>query len=376
MSERAPIQQLIVEISATINARTLYGASHPTVAGAIERVARTLEGILGTERRDSLTFLIVGNDLLADQQPLRQDTLFQRQFIQSLKRRGVERLTLASGLTPAELAAFVDSMAEGTSPVSSDHLVVGRVEVAFMDDEDAAARRGEGAAGLSVEQIEKAKEAFTRFRRDRTVAIGLIEEVVGGLAESLARSTRSMLPLARLKDHDEYTFIHSVNVSTLVMASARWHGFSSDQIRSMGVAAMLHDIGKLAVPLEILNKPGKLEGEEWTRMAGHAELGAWSLAASPATPPLAIAVAYEHHLRYDGEPNYPSLLDGRRPSLVSRMTSIADTYDAICTIRPYQAAKSKAAALEIIRKRAGSFYDPFLVANFELMVRAESRAEG
>lgn len=104
-------------------------------------------------------------------------------------------------------------------------------------------------------------------------------------------------------------------------------------------------------------------------MTSHAEQGAWYLATNSNAPAMAVTVAYEHHLRFDGKPNYPIVETPRRPTLVSQMTSIADTFDAICTIRPYQRPLGKAAALEIIRKRAGTFYDPFLVANFEIMLR-------
>ncbi|HEU5163741.1 MAG TPA: HD domain-containing phosphohydrolase [Thermoanaerobaculia bacterium] len=364
-TERTPIEQLIVEITAGVNARTLYSPSHPSVAIAAERIANRVDSILAARERESLTFLIVGDELLLDQQPLRDETLFQRHFVQSLKRGDVERLTLARGLSAEECRAFIDSMSTRMTPQSSAHLIVGRVDVAFSGGKDEEG----GSDGLSIEQIDRAREAFTRYRADRSVALTQLEEVIAGLVESLSRSTRSMLPLANLKDHDEYTFIHSVNVSIMVMAMGRWHGFPGDQVQSMGMAAMLHDIGKLAVPLEVLNKPGKLEGEEWALMSGHAEKGAWSLAQTPNSPRLAITVAYEHHLRYDGQPNYPILKYPRRPALVSQMTSIADTFDAICTIRPYQKAQSREAALQIIRRRAGTFHDPFLVANFELMLR-------
>ncbi len=366
-TERTPIEQLIVEITAGVNARTLYSSSHPSVAMAAERIAKRVDAILAAQSRDSLTFLIVGDELLLDQQPLREETLFQRHFVQSLKRGDVERLTLARGLASEECRAFIEAMSSRTAPQSSPHLIVGRVDLSFTDG---AKEKPDGESeGLSVEQIDRAREAFTRFRHDRSLALAQIEEVIAGLVESLSRSTRSMLPLANLKDHDEYTFIHSVNVSIMVMAMGRWHGFPGDQVQAIGMAAMLHDIGKLAVPLEVLNKPGKLEGEEWALMTSHAEQGAWSLAQTPNSPPLAITVAYEHHLRYDLQPNYPLLKFPRKPSLVSQMVSIADTFDAICTIRPYQKEQSREAALQIIRRRAGTFHDPFLVANFELMLR-------
>jgi len=103
-------------------------------------------------------------------------------------------------------------------------------------------------------------------------------------------------------------------------------------------------------------------------MKSHAEQGAWYLTELEGTPPLSISVAYEHHLRYDGQPNYPTLTTARVPNLASRMTSIADAYDAMSTVRPYQTPKLRATALEILKSRAETFYDPLLVANFAQLV--------
>ena len=117
-------------------------------------------------------------------------------------------------------------------------------------------------------------------------------------------------------------------------------------------------------------KAGRLSGEEWQVMASHAEMGAWELGALANSAPLSILVAYEHHLRFDGEPNYPAVRTSRPPTLASQLTAIADVYDAICTVRPYRRALSQAAALDVLRSRAGTFHDPYLVGQFCQLVTA------
>jgi response regulator RpfG family c-di-GMP phosphodiesterase len=139
-------------------------------------------------------------------------------------------------------------------------------------------------------------------------------------------------------------------------------------LHTFGMAALLHDIGKLMVPIDVLNLPGKLDDAQWTVMQGHAEKGAWYLSEIEGSSPLSILVAYEHHLRYDGKPNYPIVRIPRAPNLVSRMTSIADAYDAMSTFRPYQNAQAQADTLGVLKKRASTFYDPLLVANFVRLV--------
>jgi HD-GYP domain-containing protein (c-di-GMP phosphodiesterase class II) len=363
------VERLIVRIAAAINARTLYAADHPHVARAVERLIDALDAAAEERGQDALTFLIVDGDVLVDRQPLRRGGLYQQQFVRLLTRRGVERLTLARGLDAPECLALIEPLSLSGVPEGSPHVVVGRVEV----------RAREGEAGvpspLSGPALDAAREAFTAFRRDARAGLRRLEDVVGGLIEALSLAMREALPLAPLKDHDEYTFVHSVNVTLLTLQQARALAFDAGSLHAIGMAALLHDLGKLKVPLEVLNKPGKLEGDEWRLMQGHAEAGARSLCGIEGSHPLSIVVAFEHHLRFDGQPAYPLLRTPRLPTLPSQLTSIADAFDAICTTRPYQIAQSRPAAVQILRRRAGTFYDPMLVAGFARILGVPPEAE-
>ena len=354
------MEQVIVQLAAAVNMRTLYPANHPRVIGTIVQVVEATNRVAAELHSDSITFLLVGDDLVMEQEIIRKTTLSQQQFVEILKGAGIERLTLAAGVDAAEVDALVTSLAGGETPKPSPHIVLGHVSVA-LDDEPG--EEGE-AQELSVEQLETIREAFYRFRSDGKLPLDKMHELVWSFIDSLSRATQSVLPLAKLKEHDEYTFVHSVNVSLLVLAQARSYGISGQMLHAFGMGGLLHDIGKLLVPLTVLNKPGKLEGEEWNLMKSHTEQGAWYLSECDGAPPLSIIVAYEHHLRYDGQPNYPLLSKPRVPNLISRMTSIADTYDAMSTVRPYQKPLARSAAFAILRKRSETFYDPMLTANF------------
>lgn len=355
-------ETLILQIASAINMRALYPANHPRVIQAVHQVVTTLEAVLEAREAESVTFLIVGDDLVVDQEVLRKETLSQRQFVHALRRRGVERLTLAGGLEPEEAQQFIAAVATGETPKSSAHLILGRVQVTV--EEEQAPKTEKKVSELSSQQLEVVREAFARFRRDRKLPFGEMEELVWGFIDSLSKTTRAILPLAKLKEHDEYTFVHSVNVSLLVLAQARSFGIQGNMLHAFGMAGLLHDIGKLMVPIRVLNSPGKLNEEEWGLMQSHTDQGAWYLSEMEASAPLSIVVAYEHHLRFDGRPNYPRLPTPRIPNLASRMTSIADSYDAMSTVRPYQQPLARAAAFEILRKRSGLFYDPLLAGNF------------
>ncbi len=353
------VEHLATQIAAAVTMRNLYPANHPRVVQTVTQIIVALNQLLEQSGGDSVTYLIVADDLVVEQEVIRRTTLSVHQFIDLLKQRGIERLTLAAGLQQDEAHQLVGAMALGEPLESSKHIVVGRVHVAVDQDE----KRSEGRE-LSVEQLETVREAWARFRVERKLPLGQMQEIVWSFIDSLSRTTRAVLPLAKLKEHDEYTFVHSVNVSLLVLAQARSFGIQGTTLHAFGMASLLHDIGKLTVPLTVLNKPGKLEGQEWEAMQSHTLQGAWYLSEIEGTPPLSIIVAFEHHLRYDGQANYPVLRSPRVPNLASRMTSIADAYDAMSTVRPYQQPLARAAAFEILRRRAETFYDPLLASNF------------
>ena len=363
------LERLIVQIAAAINTRALYSEGHPRVAQAAAAVLEAM--ITAVSSQDFITFLIVGEDLVVDDRPLRRAGIYHQNFVHALRRRKVERLTLARGLGLPELLQFVSVLAAGGTPATTPHIIVGRVEMATAEEASTTGAESRAAPPVSGAQIDEGREAFARFRTDRRGSLHKMEEVVWSLMESLARSVHDVIPLAPLKNHDEYTFIHSVNVSLLVLAQARSFGIQGATLHSVGLAALCHDVGKLSVPLDVLNRPGKLEGNDWKIMMGHAEQGAWQLAAMEDAPPLSVVVAYEHHLRFDGEPTYPALRRPRRPNLAAQLTSLADVFDAVSTLRPYQKARTRPVALAILGERAGTFHDPLLVGNFYRVTGAE-----
>ena len=357
------MEQLIALIAAAVNARTLYPENHPRVVAAIEEMAAALHALIEERRSEAVTFLIVGDDLVAEQEVLRKVSLSNRQFVDILRRGGIERLTLAAGLDAGEATGLISSLALGKPVEATPHVVVGRVRLAVDRMQQTEEKRE-----LAVDQMDLVRDAFARFRTEQKLPVAVMEDMVWGFIDSLSRATRRILPLARLKEHDEYTFVHSVNVSLLVLSLARAFGIEGTMLHAFGMAGLLHDIGKLMVPLTVLNKPGKLEGDEWTVMQGHAEQGSWYLTEMEGALPLTAVVAYEHHLRYDGKPSYPILRTPRIPNLASRMVSICDAYDAMSTVRAYQKPKMRAAVLDILKQRADTFYDPLLIASFTRLV--------
>ena len=176
----------------------------------------------------------------------------------------------------------------------------------------------------------------------------------------------SMLGLAAIKNHNEYTFYHMVNVCILSVAFGQRLGLPRRQLAQLGLCAIYHDMGKLKIPLEILDKHGALTEREWEVMGNHTVFGArelFSMFADDREAVLRVLAALQHHVGFEGG-GYPRLVLASRPILYSRIVSIADAFDAMTTKRVYQRRFLPDEALAVIRKESGTKFDPILVKAF------------
>ena len=197
--------------------------------------------------------------------------------------------------------------------------------------------------------------------------------VVESLSLAMSGGQAMVLPLLQLKEFDQYTTTHAINVSVLTMGLGEFLGVGRATIRAFGLAGLLHDLGKIKIPGEILNKPGKLTPEERVIVERHPVEGARIILEGEEPLDLAAAVAYEHHLHVDGR-GYPALHYPRQAHQASRLVHVCDVYDALRTKRPYRDAWTSAEALDYIRQRAGAEFDADAVGSFaEMMERWDER---
>ncbi len=183
------------------------------------------------------------------------------------------------------------------------------------------------------------KDSMEEVRMGRTINTGAVTEVANEMVESLFRNRDALAGLSRLKSFDEYTFFHSVNVGILATALGRQQGFPKGELIRLGAGALLHDIGKVTVPLSILNKPGRFTQNEYEIMKRHPEAGAEILRKTPGIPEESILPALEHQERGDGT-GYPYKKKLPEMSRYGLITQIADVYDAMTTDRVYHKGKT------------------------------------
>jgi HD-GYP domain-containing protein (c-di-GMP phosphodiesterase class II) len=194
-----------------------------------------------------------------------------------------------------------------------------------------------------------------------------IKNLVTDLIAAIRHESSVLLSFSPLRVLDEYTFTHSTNVSILNLAQAMALGIKGEELHEIGVAALLHDTGKLYVPEEVLNKPGKLTDTEWESIRQHPQKGAEYLLENPGIPPLAVVVAYEHHMQYDNS-GYPQVSKDWRQNICSQMTAISDFFDAMRTKRIYRDDLETNIIADQMAKMSGTAFNPILTRNFLVLI--------
>lgn len=226
-----------------------------------------------------------------------------------------------------------------------------------LKDEAARARRLHGEANKIVRSM------MDDIRLGQQIEIDRVEPLVENMVDSIFRNPDALLPLARLKNHDDYTFEHSVSVCALLVAFGRGMKLSRDVIKEIALGGLLHDVGKARVADAILNKPAKLSDDEFAHMKSHVAQGVSLLRQTPGVSAAAMQVTSEHHERFDGT-GYPGKLAGEGISLYGQMAAIVDVYDAISSDRVYHKGMSPTQALKKLLEWSSHHFDPQLVQTF------------
>ena len=213
----------------------------------------------------------------------------------------------------------------------------------------------------------KAKEAvvsmFQEARMGTAVNTAGARQLVEEITDSISRNQNALISLARLKSADDYTYMHSVAVCALMVSLARQLELNEEQTHSAGIAGLMHDLGKAMMPLEVLNKPGKLTDEEFAIIKTHPEEGYKLLLASDCTNEIARDVVLHHHEKMDGS-GYPKGLKDKEISLFAKMGAVCDVYDAITSNRPYKAGWCPAESLRRMAEWSNSHFDPVVFQAF------------
>ena len=190
-----------------------------------------------------------------------------------------------------------------------------------------------------------------------------MEPVIEAVTGSILRNGSALLGLVGIKNKDDYTFLHSVSVCTLMIAFGRTLGLESEDLRQAGIGGLLHDVGKMKVPDEVLNKPGRLTDAEFALIRRHPGDGHAILLETPGVGPVPLDITLHHHERIDGS-GYPKKLAGEEISTMARMAAIVDVYDAITADRCYHTGMAPTEALRKMWEWSSAHFDQRLLQGF------------
>jgi putative nucleotidyltransferase with HDIG domain len=365
--EQKKAEELTRRLAAALRGTELYSPAHPLVQRGIDALTAAAAERLQTAPAIVVGFL--GDEVVVDGTRLPRGTASLIGFARDLRDRGIEKITLNRGLSRGEVGHLVAAFTDRTSAAPLQERLVargvrnvtlGRIVVDEVSDDQAgieAARRVYGTA------VETAETLWNAAKAGDQPDPGAARKIIDGLARLVTQDRTSLMALTALKKYDNYTFTHMVNVSALAMAQARSLNIDGTLLREFGFAALMHDIGKVHTPLEVLNKPGKLTSDEFDVMKRHVVDGAHILRRTPEMPALAPIVAFEHHLKQDLS-GYPENIGSRKLNLCTMIVSIADVFDALRSNRPYREGMATVRIRNIMGEQGNPAFNQALLKRF------------
>jgi HD-GYP domain-containing protein (c-di-GMP phosphodiesterase class II) len=356
---------VVSDLAQAVQAVSVYPESHQRVQDLLARLHQRIQEEAG--RLSTLHIGFLGDHAIVDEFPFLGNSPTLHKLIRKMQDKGIEKVSFRKGITFGELKRFVYLVGGGRESAADlrwEHISYGRIhEVA----------EGENLpSGLSTVMRSHVLQGAAEVLKGLLVSLagegagGRVSEgrdLVAAVMRGLRQEGMLIDRLMRLQAHDDYTVTHSLNVCVIVVAQAIHLGFSESQVQEIGMAALLHDVGKETIPAEILNKPGRLDAREFERMAEHPATGAKILRKIDCGSDLPMIVAFEHHVKYDRS-GYPVVRFGGVMQPASYMTQIADVYDALRTYRPYRKSLDLNTTLSIMKEGRGKEFEPRLFDSF------------
>ena len=370
--------RFLVSFGQAVSTMALYNDGHPARERAVDRSYQCLQDLQRDDACPRFSFL--GEETIYQETSLRE--LGDWEWGTRLAQAGVQRIEFDKDVGREQYEEFLEEM-------------MARITLSVIDTSEARPTRPTGikigALGIRGEKKEiepqlvapapvatisyslgEEAESIQSMHRDvlerGKLPLAEAEAVVRSLSMAMHGDQQMILPLLQLREFDEYTTTHSLNVSVLVMALAESLQLAQQDVRAFGIAGLLHDLGKVNIPKDILNKPGKLTDEERQVMQNHPVAGARMIIESGRKLDLAATVAHEHHIMINGQ-GYPTRHYHRPCHKASNLVHVCDVYDALRTKRPYRDAWEAQRVLTYIEERAGTEFEPEIAGAFVKLMR-------
>jgi putative nucleotidyltransferase with HDIG domain len=365
-------QRAAMLLMASIKSAAFYPQAHPAVRQPLEELAAIFNDMVRVKPEIHLgvvegVFFLESNLFVSPNSSVAE-------LAERLIDKCIFAVTLFGGVNSDDLFLFASLLARKNFPaglVFEELSKMGVTTIKYGIDEmqDVSADEEGGAAPLRTyhDALNAVRGTMKDIESGRIPASDRINEVVDNMVSLTIKDHTTMLGLAMIKDYDNYTFNHSVNVGILAVALAAYLGMDRQSLRDTNTAGLLHDIGKITIEKSILNKPGKLSGDEYEEMKKHAEKGAEIVKEMENIHPRVTDAVLGHHIRYN-RCGYPEWARKRDFDQLADILAVADCYDAITTLRTYNSPVSPRAALDVMRRISWTSLNGELVGKFEEMM--------
>lgn len=373
MKDRQELFGVILDLAQAIQAAAIYPAHHQRVQQLLTRLHTrigSVSAVVGT-----IHIGIIGDHFIIDEFPFLEMNPAMGKLLRDIREKGIEKFSFREGLTYGELRRFVYFLVTGREEASEakwERISYGNIQtIGTTAGLPEGVKRSLPRSHLLFGVTDILKTILHSLAAgDGGGSLSEGRDIVASVMKGIRQDAFLIHRLMQLQSHDDYTVTHSLNVCALVVGQARMLGMPEERTQEVGLAAMLHDIGKEMVPSQILQKPGKISASEFARMAEHPVLGANALRKLDCGSDLPLIVCFEHHIRYDRS-GYPKTATREPLHPVSYMTQIADVFDALRTYRPYRETLDLQTALSIMDRGRGTEFEPTYYDNFLRMLLAD-----
>ncbi len=379
---RAVGRNFILALYGALRNIRLYPPENSVVQKALEELTGVVQELRETE--GELEFRVSGEFIFVNSTRLRLDldnyTTFSY-LLSQCRGSGVGVLRIVAKPSPRDWTVLLAFLLKPVGELPADRFaqLVSRLEttgvtafelsppVESEDDQKNRSESKEAAKRTYAQSVAATREVMNSVRLGQSPNIKKVKRVVQGIVDQILNDETSLVGLTTIRDYDDYTFTHSVNVCIFGVALGRRLGLTRLQLYDLGLAALFHDIGKSRVPLDVINKPDLLSDDEWKMIAAHPWLGVlalFQLKEQQEFPYRSMAVAYEHHMRRDVT-GYPRSLRTKAIGFFSKIIAVADGFDAATSSRSYQTEPmNPASVLAEMRDNARRGMDPVIVKAF------------
>ena len=349
----------------------LYSKNHAQTVKARETLFRALESHLISE--EQLVYRFLDDLLVANECPLPHESLVFRPFLLNCQdKQRIGSITFLRGIEARELDILIEALttemsgnwSEWVAGKALHHILVSPPLRLGRSNGDGVARR---AYGASIKSLREIHETIRSRAPVTTAQVESLHTVSSTLMDEILLTPGLVLRLSSIKSYDEYTLYHSVNVAVIGLGLGLVLKLPVNLLREVVLAGMLHDVGKSAIPVDILRKTTALEEPEWQAIRRHPSLGAEILCHATSTNRVSMIAAFEHHMRFD-QAGYPAVRNSRMQHPVSRLVCMADVFDAMTSRRSYKVAIPIDKVCSYTRNQSEKMFDPKLVHAMEIML--------